>query len=101
MAVPNRRKAVVAIPVVQPLLDRLAENDVTHIPGARYDEQAFRQSLADAEGLLVSSHVQGRPGRDRVGTEAPGDQHDERRVRPHRRRTPHVNGESSSRSRRY
>jgi glyoxylate reductase len=50
-------KAVVAIPLADELLDRLAGLDVTHIPGGRHDE-SFPVAAADAQGLLVSSHVQ-------------------------------------------
>ena len=52
------RKAVVAIPLAQPLLDQLAELDLNHIPAGRSDDGVFRAALADAEGLLVSSHVE-------------------------------------------
>jgi phosphoglycerate dehydrogenase-like enzyme len=55
---PGRHKAVVAIPLAQPLLDQLAELDLAHIPAGRSDDEAFRAALVDAEGLLVSSHVE-------------------------------------------
>ena len=71
----------------QPLLDQISVHDVTYLPSARWDDRrASRQQLADAEGLLVSSHVKVDREVIACGTEAPGDQHHERRVRSHRRR---------------
>jgi phosphoglycerate dehydrogenase-like enzyme len=57
MAESGPRKVVVAIPLAPELLERLAELDVAHIPGGRSDD-SFEAAIADAEGLLVSSHVQ-------------------------------------------
>jgi len=55
---PNKRsKAVVAIPLIQPLLDELYEFDVTFLPTGRSDEAAFLKAVSEAEGILVSSGV--------------------------------------------
>jgi lactate dehydrogenase-like 2-hydroxyacid dehydrogenase len=57
MAGTERRKAVVAITLAQPLMDQLSVHDVTYLPTARWDKAALMAAVADAEGLLVSSHV--------------------------------------------
>ena len=53
----QRRKVVVAIPLAQPLLDQLSVHDVTYLPTARWDKAALAAAVAEAEGLLVSSHI--------------------------------------------
>ena len=57
MAEPLPSKAVVAIPLAEELFDRLTGLDVSRIPGGRHDE-SFLTAVANARGLLVSSHVQ-------------------------------------------
>src|ERR1700722_12603203 len=57
MSPEKRRKAVVAIPLIQPLLDELSEFDVTFLPTGRSDEAAFSAAVSGAEGILVSSGV--------------------------------------------
>jgi len=57
MANTQRRKVVVAIPLAQPLLDQLSVHDVTYLPTARWDKAALTAAVAEAEGLLVSSHI--------------------------------------------
>jgi glyoxylate reductase len=52
-----RPKALIAVPLPQSLLTRLAEFDLTVLPSGRAEEQAFADALTDAEGVLVSSHV--------------------------------------------
>lgn len=48
---------MVALPLAKQLLDRLAECDITFLPGGRSDEAAFETAVADADGVLVSSNV--------------------------------------------
>jgi len=57
MAAPKGCKVVVALPLAQPLLDQLAENDlvVQNVLGHGYE--AFKRALAVAQGALVSSNV--------------------------------------------
>lgn len=57
MAMSQRPRVVVALPLAQPLLDRLAPYDLTLLPDGRSDEGVFEAALAEAEGLLVSSNV--------------------------------------------
>src|ERR1700683_3195711 len=58
MAGTESRKAVVATPLAQPLLDQISVHDVPYLPTARWDNAALTTAVADAEGLLVSSHVE-------------------------------------------
>src|ERR1700728_2858563 len=57
MAGTESLKAVVATPLAQPLLDQISVHDMTYLPSARWDIAALTTAVADAEGLLVSSHV--------------------------------------------
>jgi glyoxylate reductase len=57
MAGTTRTKVVVAVPLAQSLLDQLSEYDLAVLPGGRSDDRAFETALADAEGVLVNSHV--------------------------------------------
>jgi glyoxylate reductase len=57
MAGTESLKAVVATPLAQSLLDQISVHDVTYLPSARWDIAALKTAVADAEGLLVSSHV--------------------------------------------
>ncbi len=56
-AVSERPKVVVALPLAQSLLDRLADYDLTFLPAGRSEDGVFELALAEAEGLLVSSNV--------------------------------------------
>jgi glyoxylate reductase len=53
----ERPKIVVALPLAQSLLDRLAAYDLTFLPAGRSEDGAFESALAEAEGLVVSSNV--------------------------------------------
>jgi lactate dehydrogenase-like 2-hydroxyacid dehydrogenase len=53
----KRTKVVVALPLVQSLLDQLTEYDLVILSAGRSDDGAFATALADAEGVLVNSHV--------------------------------------------
>jgi lactate dehydrogenase-like 2-hydroxyacid dehydrogenase len=57
MGEPGRQRAVIAVPLVPSLLDQLGEFDLTVLPAGRSEDAAFRSSLTDADGLLVSSNV--------------------------------------------
>jgi glyoxylate reductase len=57
MAGTEPREAVVATPLAEHLLDQLSVLDLTYLPTARWDNAALTTAVADAEGLLVSSHV--------------------------------------------
>jgi glyoxylate reductase len=57
MAASSHGKVVVAIPLVQQLLDQLVDLDVTFLPSSRSDHGTFVAALSDGEGVLVSSHV--------------------------------------------
>jgi len=48
---------VVALPLAQSLLDQLAEYDLAILPTGGAEQEDFRNALADAEGVLVSSNV--------------------------------------------
>jgi glyoxylate reductase len=58
---PPRPKVVVAISLVPSLLDRLAECDLTVVPSPAAagggGGEGLREAVADADGVLVSSHV--------------------------------------------
>lgn len=54
---PERRQAVIAVPLVPSLLDQLAEYDLTVVPAGRSEDAVFQTALTEAEGLLVSSNV--------------------------------------------
>ena len=53
----DRPRVVVALPLVQSLLDRLAAYDLTVLPAGRSEDGAFEVAMAEAEGLVVSSNV--------------------------------------------
>ncbi len=57
MASSTRVKVVVAVPLAQTLLNQLTEYDLAVLPEGRSDDRAFEAALADAEGVLVNSHV--------------------------------------------
>jgi phosphoglycerate dehydrogenase-like enzyme len=57
MSPEKRCKAVVAIPLVQSLLEELSEFDITFLPTGRSDDSAFLAAVSESEGVLVSSGV--------------------------------------------
>jgi phosphoglycerate dehydrogenase-like enzyme len=53
----TRTKVVVALTLAQPLLDQLADYDLAFVPPGGFADGGFGTTLADADGVLVTSNV--------------------------------------------